>query len=122
MGRLWLGVLILGLLSVSAFTFNGSALAQDTDLNERLKKLEEAIEEMKRHEAREREIVALICSGAGDAEISKELNLSPHTVRNHVASLYKKLGVNRRSAVVIWARERGIEGESPRHRKQVRNY
>jgi PAS domain S-box-containing protein len=59
---------------------------------------------------REREIVALICRGAGDAEISKELNLSPHTVRNHVASLYRKLGVNRRSAVVIWARERGIDG------------
>jgi DNA-binding NarL/FixJ family response regulator len=33
-------------------------------------------------------------------------------VRNHVASLYKKLGVNRRSAVVIWARERGIDGVS----------
>jgi PAS domain S-box-containing protein len=59
---------------------------------------------------REREIVAQICRGAGDAEISKELNLSQHTVRNHVASLYRKLGVNRRSAVVIWARERGIDG------------
>jgi len=54
---------------------------------------------------RERELVALICRGAGDAQISDELKLSPHTVRNHVASLYKKLGVNRRSAVVIWARE-----------------
>jgi PAS domain S-box-containing protein len=61
---------------------------------------------------REREIVTLICRGAGDAEISTELNLSQHTVRNHVASLYKKLGVNRRSAVVIWARERGIEGRA----------
>ena len=37
---------------------------------------------------RERDIVALICRGAGDAEISRELKLSPHTVRNHVASLY----------------------------------
>jgi PAS domain S-box-containing protein len=59
---------------------------------------------------REREIVALICRGAGDAEISAELKVSPHTVRNHVASLYRKLGVNRRSAVVIWARERGLGG------------
>jgi len=59
---------------------------------------------------RERDIVALICRGARDSEISEELKLSPHTVRNHVASLYKKLGVNRRSAVVIWARERGIDG------------
>jgi PAS domain S-box-containing protein len=66
---------------------------------------------------REREIVALICRGAGDAEISKELNLSPHTVRNHVAALYKKLGVNRRSAVVIWARERGIDGQNSRSKR-----
>jgi PAS domain S-box-containing protein len=58
---------------------------------------------------REREIVALICRGAADAEISAELKLSPHTVRNHVASLYRKLGVHRRSAVVIWARERGVD-------------
>lgn len=65
---------------------------------------------------REREIVALICSGAGDAEISEQLSLSPHTVRNHVASLYKKLGVNRRSAVVIWARERGIDGARDKRR------
>ena len=60
--------------------------------------------------SRERDILTFICRGAGDAEIGKELNLSPHTVRNHVASLYRKLGVNRRSAVVIWARERGIDG------------
>ena len=61
---------------------------------------------------REREIVTLICRGANNAEIGEELKLSPHTVRNHVASLYKKLGVNRRTAVVIWARERGIDGTS----------
>jgi PAS domain S-box-containing protein len=61
---------------------------------------------------RERDIVTLICRGAGNVEIGDELKLSPHTVRNHVASLYKKLGVNRRSAVVIWARERGIDGVS----------
>jgi hypothetical protein len=49
MGRLWLGTVMLFVLS-----FNGLASAQDLD--ERLKRLEEAIEEMKRHEAREREI------------------------------------------------------------------
>ena len=60
--------------------------------------------------AREREILGLICRGARDAEIGTELRLSPHTVRNHVASLYRKLGINRRSDVVIWARERGLDG------------
>jgi hypothetical protein len=27
-----------------------------------------------------------------------------------VSSLYRKIGVNRRSAAIIWARERGITG------------
>ena len=59
---------------------------------------------------RERDILGLICRGARDAAIGSELRLSPHTVRNHIASLYKKLGINRRSDVVIWARERGLDG------------
>jgi DNA-binding CsgD family transcriptional regulator len=57
---------------------------------------------------REREILALICQGKSDAEMSKALNLSQNTVRNHVASLYRKIGVNRRSAAIIWARERAL--------------
>ena len=58
--------------------------------------------------AREREILALICEGLSDYEMSKRLNLSQNTVRNHVASLYRKIGVNRRSAAIIWARERAL--------------
>lgn len=57
---------------------------------------------------REREILALICEGKSDAEMSRILNLSQNTVRNHVASLYRKIGVNRRSGAIIWARERAI--------------
>ncbi len=59
---------------------------------------------------REREILALICRGQSDAEMSETLHLSRNTIRNHVASLYAKIGVNRRSAAVIWARERGFTG------------
>jgi PAS domain S-box-containing protein len=72
--------------------------------------------------AREREVLTLVCQGKSDPEIGTELNLARNTVRNHVASLYQKLGVNRRSALVVWARERGIGGEGiaakiPRVRK-----
>ena len=49
-----------------------------------------------------------ICRGASDGKIATELGVSLSTVRNHVASLYRKIGVNRRSAVVVWGRERGI--------------
>jgi PAS domain S-box-containing protein len=57
---------------------------------------------------REREVLTLVCQGKSDPEIATELKLARNTVRNHVASLYQKLGVNRRSALVVWARERGI--------------
>jgi PAS domain S-box-containing protein len=60
---------------------------------------------------REREVLTLVCRGKSDPEIGTELKLARNTVRNHVASLYQKLGVNRRSALVVWARERGIGGE-----------
>lgn len=57
---------------------------------------------------REREVLGLICEGHSDAQMSIVLSLSQNTVRNHIASLYRKIGVNRRAAAIIWARERGI--------------
>ena len=57
---------------------------------------------------REREVLGLICEGHSDAQMGALLNVSQNTVRNHIASLYRKIGVNRRSAAIIWARERGI--------------
>ncbi len=57
---------------------------------------------------REREVLALICEGRSDAQMGATLKLSQNTIRNHIASLYRKLGVNRRTAAIIWARERGI--------------
>jgi DNA-binding CsgD family transcriptional regulator len=57
---------------------------------------------------RERQILGLICESRSDADMSDILKLSQNTVRNHVASIFRKIGVNRRSAAVVWARERGI--------------
>ncbi|RZL66542.1 MAG: response regulator transcription factor, partial [Rhodococcus sp. (in: high G+C Gram-positive bacteria)] len=61
---------------------------------------------------REREVLELICEGMTDAEISSTLNLSKHTVRNHLGSLYRKIHVARRSSAVVWARERGLTGRN----------
>lgn len=57
---------------------------------------------------REREILELICDDLDDGAIAERLALSRNTVRNHVARLYAKIGVNRRSGAVVWGRERGI--------------
>jgi PAS domain S-box-containing protein len=59
---------------------------------------------------RERQVLTLVSCGKSDPEIAAELQLARNTVRNHVASLYQKLGLNRRSALIVWARERGIAG------------
>ncbi|OZI25139.1 PAS domain S-box protein [Bordetella genomosp. 7] len=69
--------------------------------------------------AREHEVLGLMCRGLGDADIAQELGLSRHTIRNHVASLYSKLGVHRRSAAIIWAQQRGIVGRANRPRRRT---
>ncbi len=59
---------------------------------------------------REREVLALICRGCDDKTIARTLNVAGNTVRNHVARIYSKIGVNRRIAAVAWARARGFDG------------
>jgi DNA-binding CsgD family transcriptional regulator len=77
--------------------------------------------DLKRLTAREREILGLVCEGCTDAEMADILNLSQNTVRNHLASLFRKIGVNRRSAAVIWARERAITKHDTLHSSALRD-
>ncbi|CAM5180164.1 HTH-type transcriptional regulator MalT [Castellaniella defragrans] len=71
---------------------------------------------------REREILGLMCQGLSDPDIARSLHVSRHTVRNHVAALYGKLQVHRRSAAIVWARERGIVGyEKPARARRPAN-
>jgi PAS domain S-box-containing protein len=60
--------------------------------------------------AREREVLGRICDDMSDDEIAASLHLSTNTVRNYVAILYNKIGVNRRSSAVVWGRRRGLGG------------
>jgi DNA-binding CsgD family transcriptional regulator len=62
--------------------------------------------------SREREVLGLICEGKSDVDMGELLGLSENTVRNHIASLYRKIGVNRRTGAIIWARERGIRSRA----------
>ncbi|PZX14201.1 PAS domain S-box-containing protein [Palleronia aestuarii] len=57
---------------------------------------------------RERDVLDLVCEGQSDAEMAATLCLSPHTIRNHLTSLYRKIGVKRRAAAIAWARDCGI--------------
>lgn len=57
---------------------------------------------------REREVLAMVCEGHGDAHIAAQLGISRNTVRNHLSNIYGKANVRRRSEAVVWGRERGI--------------
>jgi len=50
--------------------------------------------------AREREVATLLARGLSRAELAETLVLSPHTVDDHVKSLYEKLGVTSRQELV----------------------
>lgn len=50
--------------------------------------------------AREREIATLLARGLGNAEIAETLVVSPHTVQDHVKSLFEKVGVSTRQELV----------------------
>lgn len=58
--------------------------------------------------AREREVLALIATGATNAEIAARLFLSPHTVKEHTSALYRKLGVRNRAQAVQQGQRIGL--------------
>jgi pimeloyl-ACP methyl ester carboxylesterase/DNA-binding CsgD family transcriptional regulator len=59
---------------------------------------------------REREILALLSEGLGNADIGERLAISEKTVRNHVSNLFDKLGVWTRAQAIVFARDRAFRG------------
>ncbi|MGJ7611628.1 MULTISPECIES: PAS domain S-box protein [unclassified Variovorax] len=56
---------------------------------------------------RERDVFDALCEGQADKEIARKLGVALSTVRNHVSTVYAKLDVHSRGAVVLWARNHG---------------
>jgi len=61
---------------------------------------------------REREIVGLILSGKDNIDIHRVLFISAGTVRNHVSSIYRKLGLKNRYQLLALARNEGGQERS----------
>ncbi len=64
---------------------------------------------------REREVLALIASGASNPEIAQALHLSERTVKGHVGNIFAKLGARDRAAAIILAFEAGLVGPRSLH-------
>lgn len=57
---------------------------------------------------RELEVLAEIAAGHSNKEIARRLDLSPNTVKTHLARLFEKLQARRRTDAIARARELGI--------------
>jgi DNA-binding CsgD family transcriptional regulator len=55
---------------------------------------------------REQDVARFLVAGLTAREISSELEISFHTVRSHIRSLYFKTGVTNRVELVHWQAER----------------
>jgi pimeloyl-ACP methyl ester carboxylesterase/DNA-binding CsgD family transcriptional regulator len=57
---------------------------------------------------REAEILEHIAQGHDNAQIAAHLGLTEKTVRNHITSIFDKLGVENRAQAIVRAREHGL--------------
>ncbi len=57
---------------------------------------------------REREVLSLVGRGLRAKEVAEQLQISSHTVRDHLKSIYRKLDVSSRAEVAIEAQKRNL--------------
>lgn len=57
---------------------------------------------------RELEVLELLAAGRSNKEIAQRLEVSPNTVKTHIARLFEKLEVRRRTEAILRARELGM--------------
>lgn len=58
--------------------------------------------------SREQEVLGLLAGGATPCDIASRLYISSVTVKNHLASIYRKLGCRGRTQAVIYALQQGL--------------
>jgi DNA-binding CsgD family transcriptional regulator len=57
---------------------------------------------------RELEVLELLAAGRSNKEIATHLGISPNTVKTHIARVFGKLDVRRRTEAILRARELGM--------------
>ncbi len=62
---------------------------------------------------RECEVLALVGQGLGNAQIARQLHLSPSTVKDHVSAVLAKLAVSNRVQAAVIARDAGLTVARP---------
>ncbi|VXB38790.1 response regulator transcription factor [Nocardioides sp. AX2bis] len=70
--------------------------------------------------ARESEVLALICQGLSNVEISQRAYIGINTVKTYIRSAYRKIGATTRPQAVIWGLSHGFEPDRVRRVLQDR--
>ncbi len=59
---------------------------------------------------REREVLAMVARGLPNKLIARELAISEKTVKAHLTSVYRTIGVTDRTQAALWAERHGLGG------------
>ena len=57
---------------------------------------------------REREVLVLVAEGLPNKLIARRLEISEKTVKAHLTSIYRRIGVSSRTEAAVWAQRRGL--------------
>lgn len=57
---------------------------------------------------RERDLLEFVAQGSNNNEIAAKLNISVKTIRNHLSTIFGKLGASTRAQVIVQARDAGF--------------
>jgi DNA-binding NarL/FixJ family response regulator len=57
---------------------------------------------------RERQVLSLVAAGLPNKQIAARLSIAEGTVKAHLTSAYKRIGVTDRTQAALWARRRGL--------------
>ena len=106
-GEVWLHRTLLG--EVLGLFTGGTAVAA-------LRTVDPQAVRMASLTARERQVVAVMveCTGAKQLAVADKLGMSEHTLRNHLTTIYSKLGVHGRLELHLFATTHGLGAASGR--------
>ncbi len=63
---------------------------------------------------RELQVLRLVTKGMANKQIGRALGISEHTVKVHLGSVFRQIGVGDRTSAAMWAREHLLEDPAPR--------
>ncbi len=58
--------------------------------------------------AREAQVLGLVATGLANKQIARALGITERTVKAHLGSVFRQIGVNDRTSAALWARDHGF--------------